>query len=245
MTNSAWYLHELLTKWAPEQGESVNQARERVIGTSGLSFWQAHGRAVMLLADIERLLDGMSSEGMRVEAFREALPAWYAALFAPRFDWNQGPQHSHGSQKSRITINKNARLDMLSALGAALDGFHSTEELDEITLNDLVGALDEAEDIVRLLDDIPKDERVYMLGLIEEARRVAKDVQTFGSAQTRLSSMQLGSGLLAASERTNDPSKKEKLIQAAKRVLGFFAPATQKAIETGITEQMKQLISGE
>ncbi len=62
MTNSAWYLHELLMKWAPEQGESVNQARERAIGTSGLSFWQAHGRAVMLLADIERLLDGMSSE---------------------------------------------------------------------------------------------------------------------------------------------------------------------------------------
>lgn len=232
VTNPAQQLHKLLVSWQPSSGNHVFSARRG--SDDNLDFWRTQGRAVGLLLEIEALLGGLKAADEDVSLFERYLPHWYVALFLPRANWAK-------TDDAGKAIPEHV-LHQLWSLGQVLNAHKLSDTLAAETVQDLLDALEEAERLVREIDDMPVRERIYILGLIGEARRAASDVETFGGAGARRLTIEIGGAMMLIAGRSNDVSFIRRCSDAARRLLSLvWWKVADRAIDTGVDEVFKQI----
>ncbi|AMY20722.1 MULTISPECIES: hypothetical protein [Nocardiaceae] len=226
MSNSAFKLHDLIMDWTVPPNTPPEQIRFNGDPTS-LEFWRSQSRAVELLKDVERAVDGLHADGQDVEMFRDIMPELYQVVFSYSVPWQQ--------------INANERpvvdrmlMRLLKSLGLTLQMVNNSLFITGDDITDLLTYLDDAVTLVRESQDIDDAVRRYLLGLIEEARRVANEFQTFGDVELRSVTFELGAALLgAADDQVPEERRAGWLDQAKKLIKKAAVSAGTKALDRG------------
>lgn len=165
--------------------------------------------------------------GEEVDHYREVLPAWYQAVFACSTPWSSlTTSHRYVVQPSDLRL--------LKALGGQLASVNYARPVAADQLAALLTHLDTTDELVRTSSDINDDVRRYMLGLISEARRVAKELQTFGDVELRTITFELGAAMLNVADTSVPEQNRQGWIDGAKGMLSRVAwKAGEKALESG------------
>lgn len=221
MSNSALLLHAMITSWPIPQGHAPEGARFNADPNSA-EFWRSQTRAVALLSDVERSLDGMEADGEDVEHYREMMIPLYQAVYSYSHPWQ-------GISNNTRTLMDRKDLSLLKALGGQLRMIQRQRPFTGDELADLLVQLDETEEMIRSSTDIPDEIRRYLLALIVEARRAASELQTFGDVELRTITLELGAALLTTAEEEIPKEKTVERKSLAQRAKGLIVRGSVSA----------------
>lgn len=190
MTNAADTLADLLDSWEVPSQKTPVYARLQNDRASSLSFWRRHAHAVEMLCEVEHALNGLEAIGKNADHFRQDLVPIYQAIFGYSPGWG------HKVPVEGLLAAPLESIKMLRSLGMVLDANGMNVEYDQADLESLQEALEEAD---RLLDEVPNlssEERVFLYGLLAEARQCVEEVGRFGAARVRTVTFTLNGALV-------------------------------------------------
>lgn len=185
MANPATLLADQLLNWGVPPGQTISGCRVNQ-DVNSVEFWRAHGQAVRWLLEIERFIAGLDAMGSDAAMYTESFPAWYQAIFAIQFNWDQ-PLPSGTAQLDRRDLR------ILRSLGAHMETAGYAAAVGQV--DQLQSAVIEAEELVRSSPAISTDTRRYLLGLIREALDTLSAVDTVGEVAVRSVMFELGGAM--------------------------------------------------
>ncbi|MEU6249310.1 hypothetical protein [Glycomyces sp. NPDC047010] len=239
MQNPAEDLLALLKSWEPSgPTQSTAAARGVVNNEDGSEFWANHRRAVECLLAIERQLDEMEQAGDDVEAYREYVPAWYRAVFAPKYNWfaSDANLNTHrrgtGPDGGRDLAKDTAA--MLKGLASHIRTWQIAESIPAGVIADLLEAVDEAEGLIDRATDLPDLERRYVLRLVQQVREVIRDVDLFGRAENRRLVIELGGAMTIVYAFAAEEDKPKAQNVVGRFLRGGTARVTGVALDAGV-----------
>ncbi|MEU6858550.1 hypothetical protein AB0B28_06730 [Glycomyces sp. NPDC046736] len=245
MENPAYELLQLLEKWQPKDStKSIAAARGGGSSAEDITFWAEHRKAVSYLLAIERQLDEMEAAKDDVDAYRQYVPMWYRAVFGPKYNWyNVDPAQNSNKRLPGPDGGRELATDaaaLLRSLGSHIQTWRVAETIPSGVLPDLLSAVDEAEDLVRLAD-IPDQERQYVLRLIRQVREVLADVELFGQAENRRLVIELGGAMTIVYGCVPDREKTKAGSVIGRILRGGIARVTGKALDTAVVSGVQEL----
>lgn len=227
MSNSALLLHDLISGWTVPQGRTPESVRGGDGNAGSVEFWRQQARAARLLNDLERELNGMAAVGEEVDLYDDLILSLYQVVFSYSVAWQ-----SSTNQGRAVTDPKDMKL--LRSLGRTLNLINKALPISGEDLTDLLTYLDDVEQLVRGSQDIDDAVRRYLLGLIAEAQRVAKEYETFGDVELRTTTLELGAALLSTADSQVPRERRGGWIDGAKKLVKKGGVAlTMKALDKG------------
>lgn len=239
MQNPAEDLLTLLKSWEPSgPTQSTAIARGLEANDDSNEFWAGHRQALEYLLAIERQLDEMDQAGDDVEAYREYVPAWYRAVFAPKYNWFTSDAnlntHRRGTGPDGGRALEKDAAAMLKGLASHIRTWRVAETIPAGVITDLLNAVDEAEALVGRTTDLPNLERRYILRLIQQVREVVKDVELFGHAENRRLVIELSGAMTIVLAYAEDEDKPKAENVIGRFLRGGTARVTGVALDAGV-----------
>ncbi|MFD8562130.1 hypothetical protein ACFV1N_33015 [Streptosporangium canum] len=237
MTNPASLLAKQLEEWSIPQGHHPQSART-LEGDNDLTFWQRHGRAVGLLMEIERSLGGLEAAGHDVHSWWNALPHWYRAVFAYETPWTAGIPNGREAIQS-------THMDMLRMLGTFLQYASATPQFKPGGVEEMLAAVAEVEDLIKVSVEMDDSVRHYMLSLIWELRTCLDEIDIFGTAGPRRLTFELAGVMFSRASGLEDQGSEASATwrdKARRLVSTMLGAASLKMVEGAAGEGFKAII---
>ncbi|WP_435120163.1 hypothetical protein [Amycolatopsis thermoflava] len=216
MGNPAEHLAQIFESWGYKHSQTTAQARGGSGGAESIEFWRQHARAVQLLGEIETCLDALEAGEHDVTHFREALPAWYGAVFSYQHGWTQGVQHDR-------SVLAPGDLRLLKSLGTLMR-FQDQPVLASDGVAQLEVALDAARELIDTDPRLHDGVRQYLAALIGEVRDCASQIDRYGETPARSATFRLTGAMQFAASRSLDPDDAEARKKWATVVQGLLLP---------------------
>lgn len=241
--NAAYLLSDALRGWQVPPGERPQQ-RRGFRDEGDLDAWRGFTQQADLVRTIDSTLQGMDADGQFVEMFLDALPRWYAGVYMAATPWNQMTEGGAGHEACT-----DADIKLLQALGALIDS------TDYVTIGEdehrsLIDVLAQARALLEEdSDQIPKDIRHYLWGLICRAQMILDNLDNYGPEAVRQVALELGGAFVVQGQRAEaegDAARAKSWRSAAFMLMAGFmgggaggvgeaiGEAGIKAIEKGI-----------
>lgn len=240
--NAAFLLADLIEQWATP----TNVPPEKVRGfknTNDLNAWRVHTRAADLVRTVDETLQGMTANGEDVSPFMDSLPRWYAAVHFAAIPWGKTEQRTDVTDRP---LCPRADISLLRALGLVIDTSGGLD-ISDADQRSLVDTLREAQSLLEEDEDLDKEIKRYLLGLVGKANLVLANLSTYGAEAVRHVALELGGALTVQAvraEAAGDRSRAVRIQAAAWNLLiGFVGGSASGIGEVAATEALRQITS--
>lgn len=190
MANIARELAELLASWQVPSAATAEATRGDSTATS-LEFWHQQARAVQTVVEVERMALALAREGKETDFVLEILPELYRGVFAVPTPWGTTLA---GTARDALDPATGRTLRASAQLFAEYD-----VPVDVRGISAIQTALRDIEQLIldASQNEIPRNTRIYLLGLIRDALDALDDPAFDGGRRARTATHAVNGALTA------------------------------------------------
>lgn len=214
--NAAYLLADLIQTYNLGTNDTPGYKRG-FANINDLESWRRHNTAANLVQTVDFTMTALRTAGVTTDPFDPSLSSWYAAVHFAATPWGQGA----GTNR---TACEDVDIRMLRALGGLIDA-HTNLDITEQDRRGLIDVLDEALELITQDTALPPEVRGYLEALLQRARMVIENVETYGPEAVRQVALELSGAMSLQADRVasagDQPTARRWRTVATMLAIGF------------------------